>query len=157
MMSKLPIVILLMMVMAGSAHAETLVWNPNSEPDLAGYKVYQRTDLTYGPPVAILGKVTTYTTPILPSGLTYWAVTAYDLAGNESAKSAEVSKVVPPTMEQRLTTAEATIELLSARLGILEQLAAQDAKYLAAIKLEVCKLTTASTLRTALRRALGGC
>lgn len=76
----------------------TLSWQANTEPDLAGYKVYQSTILgQYGAPVATLGTVTTQTLtlPQLEVDQTYFFVlTAYDLAGNESLKSLEVSKLI---------------------------------------------------------------
>jgi hypothetical protein len=74
----------------------TLTWTANGEPDLAGYKVYVGTASgTYnvsGSPF-VAGKVTSYTVSNLPKGQTYFfAISAYDSAGNESALSAEVSK-----------------------------------------------------------------
>lgn len=76
----------------------TLSWIANTEADLAGYKIYQSTiSGQYGAPVATVGKVTTQTLtlPTLTVDQTYfWTITAYDLAGNESGKSAEVSKLV---------------------------------------------------------------
>lgn len=75
-----------------------LTWNPNTEPDLAGYKVYQGTiSGQYGAPVDV-GNVTTYalTLPKLVGNQAYfWAITAYDKTGNESGKSNEVSKLIP--------------------------------------------------------------
>lgn len=75
----------------------TLTWNPNTESDLAGYRVYQGTITgQYGPPTDV-GLSTTYTVtlPQLTIDQTYYfAVSAYDLAGNESGKSSEVSKLV---------------------------------------------------------------
>ena len=74
----------------------TLTWTANGEPDLAGYKVYVGTASgTYSfPGSAFLpGEVTSYTVSNLPKGQTYFfAISAYDSAGNESALSAEVSK-----------------------------------------------------------------
>lgn len=80
------------------ALAETLTWNANTEADLAGYKVYRSTTSgVYGTPLATLGKVTTYTItlPAQSVGTTYFmVVTAYDVAGNESGRSNEVSKFI---------------------------------------------------------------
>jgi fibronectin type 3 domain-containing protein len=74
----------------------TLTWTANGEPDLAGYKVYIGTASgTYDAPGSafVTGKVTSYTVSNLPKGQTYFfAITAYDSAGNESQLSAEVSK-----------------------------------------------------------------
>lgn len=76
----------------------TLTWVANGEPDLAGYKVYVGTSSgTYnfaGSPFTI-GKVTTYTVTNLPRNNTYFfAISAYDGAGNESPLSIEVSKSI---------------------------------------------------------------
>lgn len=67
-------------------------WNSSSESDLAGYKIYYGTSSgTYSSAVNV-GKVTTYTVSGLSTGQTYYfAVSALDLAGNESAKSGEAS------------------------------------------------------------------
>ena len=75
----------------------TLIWNTNTDPDLAGYKVYRATASgAYGAPIATLqGNVTSYAAVGLQVGTTYFfAVTAYDTAGNESLHSNEVSKSI---------------------------------------------------------------
>lgn len=72
------------------------MWKPNRESDLAGYKVYVGTASgTYSFPGSafVTGKVTSCTLSNLPKGQTYFfAISAYDNAGNESGLSAEVSK-----------------------------------------------------------------
>lgn len=71
-----------------------LSWDPNTESDLAGYKVYFGTaHATYGSPVDV-GNQTTYTVIGLNSGTFYFAVTAYDTSGNESDPSNETTKTV---------------------------------------------------------------
>jgi hypothetical protein len=74
----------------------TLTWTANGEPDLAGYKIYVGTASgTYSSPGSpfVAGKITSYTVSNLPKGQTYFlAISAYDSAGNESQRSAEVSK-----------------------------------------------------------------
>jgi hypothetical protein len=71
-----------------------LAWDPNSESDLAGYRLYYGTaSRTYGPSID-LGNVTKFTLAGLSPGQTYYfALTAYDLSNNESGFSAEVSGV----------------------------------------------------------------
>ncbi len=70
----------------------TLDWAPNTEPDLAGYRVYHGTASgSYGPAVDV-GLATTYTISNLRAGTHYFTVTAYDSSGNESARAVEVSK-----------------------------------------------------------------
>lgn len=74
----------------------TLTWTANRESDLAGYKVYVGTASgTYSFPGSafVIGKATSYTLSNLPKGQTYFfAISAYDNAGNESGLSAELSK-----------------------------------------------------------------
>lgn len=91
-------VVWLGLAVIASAADVTLSWLPNTESDLAGYKIYQSTvSGQYGAPVMTVGKVTTQTLalPSLTVDTTYYhTITAYDLAGNESVKSAEVSKFI---------------------------------------------------------------
>ena len=87
---------LLLLVLAGSALAQdvTLVWDPNSEADFAGYKVYYGTASgVYGAPI-VIGAQTTYTIQNLPAGTYFFAVTAYNKAGLESGYSNEVTKTI---------------------------------------------------------------
>jgi hypothetical protein len=67
-------------------------WLPNSEPDLAGYKVYYgKASRSYSNIIPV-GLSTECTIPNLEPGYEYFfAVTAYDIAGNESEYSKEVS------------------------------------------------------------------
>lgn len=73
----------------------TLTWTANTEPDLAGYKLYVGTQSgVYGPPI-MLGNVTSHQITNLTYGITYFfSVTAIDTAGNESPHSAEVNKSI---------------------------------------------------------------
>ncbi len=73
----------------------TLAWMANTDSDLAGYNVYVGTSSgIYGSPVNV-GNVTAYTAGNLKLGTTYYfAVTAYDVNGNESLRSSEVSKSI---------------------------------------------------------------
>ena len=72
----------------------TLQWTANTEPDLAGYKIYGATSSgAYGAAVATVpANATSFVAPGLQRGVTYFfVITAFDTAGNESARSAEVS------------------------------------------------------------------
>lgn len=83
----------------------TLAWDPNTEPDLAGYRVYYGTAPREYVDSIDVGNITTYQLDYLLDGVTYFiAVTAYDTSGNESDFSHEVSGVgitdptnAPPT------------------------------------------------------------
>ncbi len=80
---------------APTTASATISWNANSESDLAGYRVYVGTRSgVYGfaGPFEVTNR-TSFTITNLPIGATYFfAVSAFDKSGNESAKSAEVSK-----------------------------------------------------------------
>lgn len=83
------------MVMAGSS--VTFEWDANTEPDLAGYRLYQTTtsgQYTFGDgnQVATIPAGTeTVTLPDVPDGTYYWVATAYDTQELESGPSNEVS------------------------------------------------------------------
>ena len=70
----------------------TVTWSPNTEADLAGYKLYVGTSSGIYSRTVDVGKVTSYVIS-LPKGVTYFFVlTAYDRSGNESGRSTEVSR-----------------------------------------------------------------
>jgi hypothetical protein len=68
----------------------TLTWEANSEPDLAGYRVYQCTAFpctkSSGNVLATLGKVTSFNIGT-PSVTQFYFITAYDIGNNESGNS----------------------------------------------------------------------
>lgn len=72
-----------------------LEWSPNSEADLAGYKLhYGESSGEYSKTIDV-GNVTSFSMPYskFEDERTYYFVaTAYDLSGNESDYSEEVSK-----------------------------------------------------------------
>ena len=87
----------------------TLKWDPNTEPDLAGYKVY---DCLSAPAdcsiaqhngVVDIGKVITTTLPgTFQEGARFF-VTAYDASTNESGPSNVVTLGIPPKDPTGLT------------------------------------------------------
>lgn len=76
----------------------TLSWTLNSETDLAGYKVYVGTAsglYSYPGSPIVIGRTDNYAISGLPVGQTYYfAISAFDNSGNESALSSEVSKSI---------------------------------------------------------------
>jgi hypothetical protein len=76
----------------GKAQTVIVSWQANSEPDLAGYKVYYGThSRRYGFQKEV-GLVTISEIAVLPPGdVVYFSVTAYDSSGNESDYSNEVA------------------------------------------------------------------
>jgi len=81
---------------AAYAASVELEWDPNTEPELAGYKIYWGTSSgNYGSSKDV-GKTTIYTIAGLDEGKTYYfAATAYDGSKNESGYSNQVSFMVP--------------------------------------------------------------
>ena len=80
------------------AHAASvsLSWNPNTEIDLAGYKIHYGTASGSYTNSVDVGNVTTCTVPNLTAGQTYYfAATAYDTSGSESGYSNQVSYTIP--------------------------------------------------------------
>ena len=86
----------------------TLNWNKNPEPDLAGYNIYRRIGSAPVPgdvkinAVLVPGALAapTYVDTVSVDGTYFYAVTAVDTAGNESAFSTSVNKAVntvPPS------------------------------------------------------------
>lgn len=86
----------------GFAGQATLSWNApttntngSSLTNLSGYKVYYGTTSKTYTNTLDVGKVTSYTISSLPDGYTYYfAVTAYNSSGTESAYSNEASKAL---------------------------------------------------------------
>jgi hypothetical protein len=94
---------------ASLAHAQTtslctVAWNANTETALAGYKIYHsKTSGVYGSPAQVTGLRTESSCEQIgisagDNATHYFVVTAYTSTGQESARSAEVSKYLsgPP-------------------------------------------------------------
>ena len=74
----------------------TLAWDPNPEPDVAGYRLLYREATSEQVMIIDVGAGTMATVPELREGRTYlFAVTAYNLAGLESLPSDELPYTVP--------------------------------------------------------------
>src|SRR2546422_487134 len=78
-----------------SAAQVTLAWDANTDPDLAGYKLYYGNSSGSYQSSVDVGSVTSYTLPGLLDGqIYYFAATAYNLSLAESGFSNEVSKAI---------------------------------------------------------------
>jgi uncharacterized repeat protein (TIGR01451 family) len=72
----------------------TLLWNPNNEPDIAGYRIAWGSSPGSHPNLIDAGNVQNYTVTGLTQNSTYYFVLqAYDGAGNYSPNSQEISAV----------------------------------------------------------------
>jgi hypothetical protein len=106
-----------------------LVWDANTEPNLAGYRVYYGTaPRTYGPPIN-LGNVTSHTLTGFTAGQTYFfAVTAYNSLNQESDYSMEAAAVIQNLRTgwnlisaPALMSSSAIIDFLSPLSGLYEK------------------------------------
>ena len=86
-----------------------LVWDANTEPDLAGYRIYQSLEsgvYSFDAPIEDVPVGTeTVTFMVLKKGRVYWVATAYDDGGLESGPSNEVStlcNIVKPSKPKRI-------------------------------------------------------
>jgi hypothetical protein len=78
-----------------------LTWNANTESTLAGYKIHYGNSSRNYSTIVNLTKSTTCSISDLQAGKTYFfAATAYDIHGNESTYSNEVSYSVPTVANQ---------------------------------------------------------
>lgn len=94
--------ILAMALTASVASAATNVsfqWDANTEPDLAGYKIYRSaTSGTYLPADKVWeGTEIQATENDVPDGTWFWVCTAYDTFGNESVYSNELTETLDTT------------------------------------------------------------
>lgn len=105
-----------------AARSVQITWTPNTETDLAGYKIYYGflSCEAVGPmlPVVTLGKVSSYTLGNLPDDTTVVSarVTAVDAAGNESPKSACVQQTWAP-LSPEVTALKTDVAKLQAQLA----------------------------------------
>ncbi len=87
-------VILFVSITNSFAAQVTLTWNTNNEDDIAGYKIYYGNSSRNYNSIVDVGNQTSYTISNLVDGNTYFfASTAYDINGNESGFSKEISYV----------------------------------------------------------------
>jgi Fibronectin type III domain len=79
-----------------AVQSATLIWDPSTAPDVAGYKIYYGTISHNYTNIITLGNVTNATVTGLNEGTTYFfAATSYDTSGVESDFSNEASYAVP--------------------------------------------------------------
>ena len=126
------LIILAIILLASTSFAATDVsfrWDANSEPDLAGYRLY-RSDTsgayTQGafikeiPCAANDTACAAVTDEGVPDGVYYWVVTAYDTEGLESVWSNEVTTTLdstPPGPPQSLSIWEKIVAWLMKVFG----------------------------------------
>lgn len=81
------------------ARAIDLSWQPDTEPDLAGYTVYRRDAASTGPPIRISPAAEPapafHDSTAQPGHTYYYSVSATDRDGNESPRSIEIEESLP--------------------------------------------------------------
>jgi hypothetical protein len=98
-MSWIKLLAIGLVLVHNTAWGAMLTWNANTDIDLAGYRVYQCSQLPCGRAngtatrIATLGKVTSFNIG-MPSAVQYYVLTAYDLVNNESGES-NVTTYIP--------------------------------------------------------------
>jgi hypothetical protein len=99
----------------------TLAWNPSPDTNVTGYNVYYGVASDTYTNMINAGDVTNVTIYGLVAGVTYYfAATAYDDLGQESAYSGEVSYSVPeglPTVQLRSEAAGQFILTVTGQIG----------------------------------------
>ena len=80
-------------------YSVTLEWDANSEPDVAGYKLYFGTASGIYTETFDAGKVTVAAVPLVPGVTYFFAITAYNGEGLESGFSNEVVFTAPQLPE----------------------------------------------------------
>lgn len=122
-MKKIILGILMLFLSASTAFAAgraILSWDANMEADLAGYRIYQSKTAGMGyvkvadVPKLLGDSVPTFTITPLVDGTYFWVVTAYDISGNESGFSNEVTKTIDSTPPAPPSNLRALIEKIIA-------------------------------------------
>ncbi len=125
-MKRLLLILLMVLIpVLASAMDVKLAWDPNTETDLAGYKIYFGTTKggpynAQGSPIVIAktaqGFVVTspeWKVPNLASGTWYFVATAYDAEGLESGYSNEVVTNGSPGAPANLKIMEVILRLVN--------------------------------------------
>jgi len=108
--------IILMLPTLALAGSATVSWNPNSDDDLKGYKVYYSTTKggPYGSSTALISKAqSSYTISDLSPGAYYFVVVAVDTSNNEGIYSAEVSKTIASALSSTASSPAPTVSTAS--------------------------------------------
>ncbi len=95
---KIGILVIIMVQFSQSAYASgiRISWQANSEKDVAGYKVYYGTASGDYDNVIDVGNVTTVDIGDLENANFFFAITAYNTAGEESGYSEEMQVSIGP-------------------------------------------------------------
>ena len=113
-------VLLIFVLYSSGAHSAqvTLIWNPVTHPDIAGYKIYYgNTSRNYDNTIDV-GNQTRYTiTGLIDNEPYYFASTAYDIYRNESAYSNEVCTTCSQPSFSPVTRAQMAVFLLRTKHG----------------------------------------
>ncbi len=96
--NRVSVIVAVLVLWSSAAWGATLTWTANSEPDLAGYRIYHCSQQPCAPTsgtaslLTTLGTVTSFNIGT-PSITQYYFITAFDFANNESSSSNLVTYV----------------------------------------------------------------
>ena len=103
----------LLLSIPGSAKDVKVSWDPNSESDLAGYRIYYGTKSGNYDTNVDAGNAASVEIKGLQTNTTYYFVaTAYDNSGNESEFSKEVSLFIPPPADNQAPAAPTNVKIV---------------------------------------------
>jgi hypothetical protein len=117
------IILFVLLFISTAAYAGTTVtfaWNPNTEQDLAGYKIYRSAEsgkydmekpVLVVPCTALDDKCSTGQDKDVPDGTWFWSATAFDNKGNESGLSNEVTAALDSQAPNAPGSLHITLEL----------------------------------------------
>ncbi len=120
------LIITFILAIPATSHATsvTAMWNPNPEPNIAGYQLLYGTASGSYTTVLDVGKVTSYSFSVTGGVTYYFVLQAYDTAGVYSPYSAEVAFLVPLPTGPSLSSvspssgaAGTTVTITGANLG----------------------------------------
>jgi hypothetical protein len=111
--------LLLLFVGTGNTGQVTLAWDPQTDPQLMGYRLYYGTQSRNYAMYMDVGNQTTGTIPELQPGQTYYiTATAYDTAGLESEYSNEVTYVLQANCTYSISPASQSLSSSGGRGSI---------------------------------------
>ena len=119
-----PIFLFFFFAVAAQANEAKFAWLPNTETNLAGYKIYYGTasrsytnSVDVGNPPAVDGRVTASLSGFTGGSTYYFAATAYDTDGFESDYSTEVVWTVPVVVVSPPTAGNTVLALAEDTVG----------------------------------------
>lgn len=109
----LPCWLILFLIIPGFCQTSVMVsWDPNTENDLAGYRIYYGSESKNYQHIKDVGiAVSNQITNLIPNTRYYFVLTAYDSTGNESGFSKEISILLDANSSEKSADSEKTLQI----------------------------------------------